>query len=138
MCLLLGVDPWIVGLRINTYAFMYYNVSLHSTAAPTFAASTVKTPERRVPTATSSSTSDRGRHSNLLVILGIVTGILIMSIICVLILCLCTLRPKTKRPTETGKFSSCDCYCIYFSFLHFYNSILLVKTAISYTLGHLS
>ncbi|RHN81022.1 putative protein kinase RLK-Pelle-Extensin family [Medicago truncatula] len=71
--------------------------------APTFAASTVKTPERRVPTATSSSTSDRGRHSNLLVILGIVTGILIMSIICVLILCLCTLRPKTKRPTETEK-----------------------------------
>lgn len=71
--------------------------------APTFAASNVKTPERQVPTATSSSTSDKGRHSNLLVILGIVTGILIMSIICVLILCLCTLRPKTKRPTETEK-----------------------------------
>ncbi|GAU36391.1 hypothetical protein TSUD_38580 [Trifolium subterraneum] len=56
--------------------------------APTFAVSTVKAPERQEPTATSSSTSDRGRHSNLVFILGIVTGILIISIICVLILCL--------------------------------------------------
>ncbi|XP_004495897.1 proline-rich receptor-like protein kinase PERK3 [Cicer arietinum] len=72
--------------------------------APTFAASAVKTPERQKPTATSSSTSDRERHSNLLLILGIVTGILITSIICVLILCLCTLRPKRKTPpTETEK-----------------------------------
>ncbi|CAI8603698.1 unnamed protein product [Vicia faba] len=72
--------------------------------APAFAASTVKTPGRQELTATSLSPSDRGRHSNLVVILGIVTGILIISIMCLLILCLCTLRPKTKTPpTETEK-----------------------------------
>ncbi|CAK8572706.1 unnamed protein product [Lathyrus sativus] len=72
--------------------------------APTFAASTVKTPGRQELTTTSSSTSDRGRRSNLVVVLGIVTGILIISIICVLILCLCTLGSKTKTPpTETEK-----------------------------------
>ncbi|PNY15829.1 receptor-like serine/threonine-protein kinase ALE2-like protein [Trifolium pratense] len=65
--------------------------------APTFAASTVKTPKRQEPTATSSSTSDRGRHSNLVVILGIVTGILIISIICVL-----AKKPKIEHVTTVG------------------------------------
>ncbi|XP_027364112.1 proline-rich receptor-like protein kinase PERK15 [Abrus precatorius] len=66
--------------------------------APTIATSPVITPQRQAPTTTSSSTSDRGRHSNLLLILGIVTGVLFISIVCVLVLCLCTLRPKTKSP----------------------------------------
>jgi hypothetical protein len=53
----------------------------------------------------------------LVVILGIVMGILIISITCVLILCLCTLRPKTKTPPiETGKYSSSNCYYVYFHF----------------------
>ncbi|TKY52448.1 Receptor serine/threonine-protein kinase ALE2 [Spatholobus suberectus] len=67
--------------------------------APTIAASPTKTPQRQAPTTTLSSTSDRGRHSNLLLVLGIVTGVLFISIVCVLILCLCTLRPKTKTST---------------------------------------
>ncbi|KAG5078811.1 hypothetical protein AAZX31_02G011100 [Glycine max] len=72
--------------------------------APTISTSPMKAPQRRAPTATLSSTSDRGRRSNLLLILGIVTGILFISIVCVLILCLCTMRPKTKTPpTETEK-----------------------------------
>ncbi|XP_020208027.1 proline-rich receptor-like protein kinase PERK3 [Cajanus cajan] len=72
--------------------------------APTIAASPTETPQRRAPTTTLSSTSDKGRHSNLLLILGIVTGVLFISIVCVLILCLCTLRPKTTPPpTENEK-----------------------------------
>ncbi|KAK2403468.1 proline-rich receptor protein kinase PERK3 [Trifolium repens] len=93
-----GGGSLVVRLRVNIYVFIYYNISLHFIAPPTFAASTVKTPERREPTTTPLSTLDRGRHSNLVAILGIVTGILIISIICVLILCLFTLRPKTKTP----------------------------------------
>ncbi|KAK7392228.1 hypothetical protein VNO78_20658 [Psophocarpus tetragonolobus] len=72
--------------------------------APTIATSPTKAPHRRPPTTTLSSTSDSGRHSNLLLILGIVTGFLFISILCVLILYLCTMRPKTKTPpTETEK-----------------------------------
>ncbi|KAK7278170.1 hypothetical protein RJT34_23195 [Clitoria ternatea] len=74
--------------------------------APTIAASPIKAPQKQAPT-TTSSTSDRGRHSNLLLILGIVTGVLFISIVFVIILCLCTLRPKTKMPPiETEKAST--------------------------------
>ncbi|KAK7269599.1 hypothetical protein RIF29_22332 [Crotalaria pallida] len=71
---------------------------------PTVAASPMKSPEYHSSAAKTSSTSDRGRHSDLLLILGIVIGILLISVVCVLILCLCTWRPKTKKPsTETQK-----------------------------------
>ncbi|KAK7344370.1 hypothetical protein VNO77_13894 [Canavalia gladiata] len=73
-------------------------------SAPTVAASPTKTPRKQAPITTPSSTSDRGRHSNLLLILGIVIGVLFISVVCVLILCLCTLRPKTTTPPpETEK-----------------------------------
>ncbi|ESW17134.1 hypothetical protein PHAVU_007G213400 [Phaseolus vulgaris] len=72
--------------------------------APTIATSPTKAPHRQAPPTSLSSTSDRGRHSNLLLILGIVTGVLFISILCVLILCLCTMRRKRKTPpTETEK-----------------------------------
>ncbi|XP_061338388.1 proline-rich receptor-like protein kinase PERK3 [Gastrolobium bilobum] len=72
--------------------------------APTFAASPLKAPQKQAPPATVSTSSDRDSHSNLLLVLGIVTGILLISIVCVLTLWLCTLRSKTKTPpTETEK-----------------------------------
>ncbi|KAL9332338.1 hypothetical protein ACSQ67_001948 [Phaseolus vulgaris] len=47
--------------------------------APTLAASPVKTPLYHSPTATSSSSSSSGRHSNLFIILGIAIGIIFIE-----------------------------------------------------------
>ncbi|XP_057424412.1 receptor-like serine/threonine-protein kinase ALE2 [Lotus japonicus] len=72
--------------------------------APSFSASPLKSPQRQAPKTTSRSPSDGGRHPNLLLVLGIVMGILFISIVCVLALCLRMLRPKTKAPPiETEK-----------------------------------
>ncbi|BAT95272.1 Receptor-like serine/threonine-protein [Vigna angularis] len=72
--------------------------------APTIATSPKRAPHRKAPPTTLSSTSYRGKHSNLPLILGIVTGVLFISIVCVLTLCLCTMRPKAKTPPmETEK-----------------------------------
>lgn len=72
--------------------------------APLVAISPKPAPHRS-PTAKSPSASIRGRHSNLIVILGIGTGILFIAIISVLALYLCVFRPgKTKAsPVETEK-----------------------------------
>ncbi|KAF7804933.1 Receptor-like serine/threonine-protein kinase ALE2 [Senna tora] len=72
--------------------------------APTFAASPLKAPIYHTPATTSVGASNRRRHSNLYPILGIGAGILFIAIISVLVLCFCTLRPKTKRsPIDTEK-----------------------------------
>lgn len=83
---------------------LYSNISF-SVSAPTLAASPVKTPLYHSPTATSSSSSSSGRHSNLFIILGIAIGIIFIGIISVLIFCLCTFLPKANAPpVETGKY----------------------------------
>ncbi|TKY61698.1 Receptor serine/threonine-protein kinase ALE2 [Spatholobus suberectus] len=72
--------------------------------SPTLAASPVKTPLYHSPTAISSSSPKRGRHSNLFLILGIAIGIVFIAIVSVLIFCLCTFLAKANTaPIETEK-----------------------------------
>ncbi|XP_020234827.1 probable serine/threonine-protein kinase PBL21 isoform X2 [Cajanus cajan] len=72
--------------------------------APTLAASPVKTPLYHSPTATSSSSPERGRDSNLFLILGIAIGIFFIAIVSILVFCLCTYLPKANTPPiETEK-----------------------------------
>ncbi|XP_028797031.1 proline-rich receptor-like protein kinase PERK3 isoform X2 [Neltuma alba] len=67
--------------------------------APTSVASPMKAPIYHKPATSTPSASNRRGHSSLYAILGIGAGILFVAIISVLILCLCTLRPKTKGPS---------------------------------------
>lgn len=74
------------------------------TQAPTLTASPEKAPLYHSPTATSPSSSTRGGHSNLFLILGIAIGMLFIAIVSILIFCLCTLLRKEKTPPiETEK-----------------------------------
>ncbi|WVY98217.1 hypothetical protein V8G54_030368 [Vigna mungo] len=110
------------GTRIFVVSeFTTLEEELHTTAsswalkAPTIATSPKRAPHRKAPPTTLSSTSYRGKHSNLPLILGIVTGVLFISIVCVLTLCLCTMRRKTKTPPrETVKVAN---------FSHSYKSV---------------
>ncbi|PNY09589.1 receptor-like serine/threonine-protein kinase ALE2-like protein, partial [Trifolium pratense] len=72
--------------------------------APTLTASPEKAPLYHSPTATSPSSSNKGGHSNLFLILGIAIGMLFIAIVSILIFCLCTLLKKEKTPPiETEK-----------------------------------
>ncbi|XP_058738378.1 receptor-like cytoplasmic kinase 185 isoform X2 [Vicia villosa] len=72
--------------------------------APTLTASPEKAPLYHSPTTTSLSSSNKGGHSNLFLILGIAIGMLFIAIVSILIFCLCTLLSKEKTPpTETEK-----------------------------------
>ncbi|KAI9099135.1 hypothetical protein K1719_024902 [Acacia pycnantha] len=66
--------------------------------APKSVASPMKAPIYHHTATSTPSASNRRGHSSLYAILGIGAGILFIAIISVLILCLCTLRPKTKGP----------------------------------------
>ncbi|KAL5060702.1 hypothetical protein RYX36_032306 [Vicia faba] len=73
------------------------------TQAPTLTASPEKAPLYHSPTATLSS-SNKGGHSNLFLVLGIAIGMLFIAIVSILIFCLCTLLSKEKTPPiETEK-----------------------------------
>ncbi|KAI5424880.1 hypothetical protein KIW84_030891 [Lathyrus oleraceus] len=74
------------------------------TQAPTLTASPEKAPLYHSPTATSLSSSNKGGHSNLFLVLGIAIGMLFIAIVSILIFCLCTLLSKEKTPPiETEK-----------------------------------
>ncbi|KAL2345490.1 hypothetical protein Fmac_006775 [Flemingia macrophylla] len=68
--------------------------------APTLATSPVKTPLYHSPTATSTSSPERGKHSNLFLILGIAIGIVFIAIVSILVFCLCAYLPKANTPPE--------------------------------------
>ncbi|PON72373.1 Mitogen-activated protein kinase kinase kinase [Trema orientale] len=73
--------------------------------APHVATAPVKAPPYHSPASASPNTSDKGRHPNLILILGIGAAILIIAIISLLIVCLCMFsQDKTKAsPMETEK-----------------------------------
>ncbi|KAG6700003.1 hypothetical protein I3843_08G085900 [Carya illinoinensis] len=73
--------------------------------APVVTPSPVESPPHQDPNATSLNASNSGRHSNLVVILGIGACVLFIAVISVLVLCLCTFRHgKAKAsPVETEK-----------------------------------
>ena len=84
---------------------MNINILLDVCAAPVSVASPMNAPIYHKPATSTPSASNRRGHSSLYAILGIGAGILFIAIIFVLILCLCTLRPKNKGPLiETGKY----------------------------------
>jgi hypothetical protein len=72
--------------------------------APLVATSPVGASPYHSPTATSLGASNKERHSNLTVILGIGAGIMFFAIVFVIIICLCAFRQgKTKASlVETG------------------------------------
>ncbi|KAL5561026.1 hypothetical protein UlMin_030773 [Ulmus minor] len=79
--------------------------------APTVATSPVKAPSSyKSPTSSSVNASNKGRHSNLILIIGIGAGLLFIAIIFLLVLCLCMFRQeKTKAPPlDTEKQRSVD------------------------------
>ncbi|KAM3687343.1 hypothetical protein ACB098_10G070300 [Castanea mollissima] len=96
------VDPTLVG-DYKLLNLTWFQPPLPA-PAPLVAMSPVEAP-RKLPTAKPLSTSNGGRHSNLIIIIGIGTGILFIAIISVLVLCLCTnCSGKTKAsPVETEK-----------------------------------
>ncbi|KAJ7973070.1 Kinase family protein [Quillaja saponaria] len=66
------------------------------------ATSPLEAPPHLSPTATSLTASNRGRHSNLVLIIGISAGIVFIAVTSVLLLCLCTRKNKVP-PVETAE-----------------------------------
>ncbi|XP_024019411.1 proline-rich receptor-like protein kinase PERK3 isoform X1 [Morus notabilis] len=78
--------------------------------APLPASSPTKAPPYHPSASSSPSTSSKGRHSSLILILGIGAGVLFIAIISLLIACLCmSCQEKTKAPPmETEKQRTVD------------------------------
>ncbi|KAH7516961.1 hypothetical protein FEM48_Zijuj09G0011600 [Ziziphus jujuba var. spinosa] len=94
------LDPTLVGdyeLRNLTWF-----KPLPPSPAPHVATSPVEAPPFRPPTSTPLSVSKKGRHSNLVLFLGIGAGILFIAFASLLVLCLCTSREEktTASPKE--------------------------------------
>ena len=72
--------------------------------APVVVSEPIAAPAHQSSNSTSPSPSNKGKHSNLILIFGISAGILVFAIISVLIICSCTFREgKTKAaPKEPG------------------------------------
>lgn len=75
-------------------------------AAPLPATSPAKAPPYHPPASTSLSTSNKGKHSSLILILGLGAGVLFIAITSLLIVCLCMFRQEKPKapPIETGNF----------------------------------
>ncbi|KAL9435519.1 hypothetical protein AB3S75_021734 [Citrus x aurantiifolia] len=73
--------------------------------APLASSPPMKAPTHRASPSLPSSTSNKGKHSNLILIFGIDTGLLITAIISVLIFCSCAFRGRKSKasPKETAK-----------------------------------
>lgn len=74
--------------------------------APTFASPPVEAPVHKSATSTPLGASNKGKHTNLVLILAIGAGIVIIAIISMLIICSCAFRgrkPKGGSPKETVK-----------------------------------
>lgn len=73
--------------------------------APAVAPQPIKAPPSHSSTATPPGASDKGNHSNLILVFGIAAGLLIVAIVSVLIICSCAFRKgKAKAsPEETVK-----------------------------------
>ncbi|OMO63999.1 hypothetical protein CCACVL1_22120 [Corchorus capsularis] len=78
--------------------------------APIVASEPVAAPAHQSSISTSPSPSNKGKHSNLILIFGISAGILVFAIISVLIICSCTFhegKPKAS-PKESVKLRTID------------------------------
>lgn len=78
--------------------------------APLPATSPAKPPPYRPPASTSFSSSNKGKHSSLILILGIGAGVLFIAIMSLLIVCLCMFRQEKPKapPIETEKQRTVD------------------------------
>ncbi|WCJ22332.1 Protein kinase superfamily protein [Euphorbia peplus] len=83
--------------------------------APTVASTPVEAPEHQIATATPVGASNKGNHSNLILVLGIGAGILLIAVISMLVICSCafregkpkgstkeTVKPRTMDAVPTG------------------------------------
>ncbi|XP_022770801.1 probable serine/threonine-protein kinase PBL23 isoform X2 [Durio zibethinus] len=102
------IDPNVVG-DYKVLNFTWFEPPVPS-PAPIVVSEPVAAPAHQSSNSTSVSPSNKGKHSNLILIFGISAGILVFAIISVLIICSCTFREgKTKAsPKEPVKPSAVD------------------------------
>ncbi|XP_021279497.1 proline-rich receptor-like protein kinase PERK3 [Herrania umbratica] len=83
-------DPNVVG-DYEILNFTWFEPPVPS-PAPVVVSEPVEAPAHQSPYSTSLSPSNKGKHSNLILVFGISAGILVFAIISVLIICSCTFR----------------------------------------------
>ncbi|PPD86489.1 hypothetical protein GOBAR_DD16581 [Gossypium barbadense] len=89
-------DPNIVG-GFEVLNFTWFEAPAPS-PAPVVVPEPVAAPAHKSSNATSASPSNKGKHSDLILVFGISAGILVFAIVAVLIICSCTFREGKAKP----------------------------------------